>query len=551
MVDGTPAMPHHRTRWRFPVLAAALALAAPTAAPAAEYAFLVGVGKYSTRELRELQYAEYDVGALYYALRGLGFDPNRIVVLSASVGAKDPRYFPNRKNILDEFDLLIRTLSERDSLLVALAGHGVQFEGEKDAYFCPADTDLSDRETLISLEKLYADLDLHCDAANKILLVDACRNDPQTSLSRSSRPTVKLESVTRPQELTLPRSLAAFYSCSPGQEAFEHPSHRQGLFFYHVVTGLKGAADLNKDGIVTLSELGDYVVPAVQDSSRVKVGKIQTPELRNARGMMQLVEVLPPSVVNSIGMLMKLIPADQFQMGSPKGEAGRDDDEMLHQVRILKPFYMGVYEVTQEEYELVMDTKPSSFSPSGRHRDQVKDLDTRHFPVENVSWMDAVEFCRRLSLRPEEQAARRSYRLPTEAEWEYACRAGTTTPFHFGTQLSGREANCHGDYPYGGNQNRGPFLRRTTRVGSYAPNRFGLYDMHGNVWEWCQDWYGPYDVSKVLDPTGAASAFDRVVRGGSWINPAAGCRSALRSKVAPASRDDGLGFRAVAVQAPP
>jgi formylglycine-generating enzyme required for sulfatase activity len=536
MVDGTPAMPHHRTRWRFAVLAAALVLVAPTAAPAAEYAFLVGVGKYSTRELRELQYAESDVRALYYALREKGYHPDHIVVLSASAGAKDPRYFPIRKNILDEFDLLIRTLSEQDSLLVALAGHGVQFEGEKDTYFCPADTDLGNRETLISLEKLYADLDLRCKATNKVLLVDACRNDPQTALSRSSRPTVKLESVTRPQALALPRSLAAFYSCSPGQEAFEHPDYQQGLFFYHVVAGLKGAADLNKDGIVTLSELGDYVIPAVQTSARVKLRKLQTPELLNVRGVVRItppapLPVPPPepprpalgTITNSIGIQLAFIPAGEFQMGSPESDSGAYDDEKpQHTVRITTPFYLGVTEVTQEQYERVMGSNPSEFKGA-------------QLPVETVSWEDATEFCRKLSELSAEQGAGRVYRLPTEAEWEYACRAGSKTKYSFGDSESSL-----GDYAwYISNSDR-----KTNPVGQKKPNAWGLYDMHGNVREWCSDWWKrDYTSTAVSDPTGPATGSSRVIRGGGWLDVAGDCRSAARDGSAPAYRHGNFGFR--------
>jgi len=177
-----------------------------------------------------------------------------------------------------------------------------------------------------------------------------------------------------------------------------------------------------------------------------------------------------------------------------------------------------------------MGTNPSLFSASGKGKDEVSGEDTSRFPVERVSWEDAVEFCRELSLLPEEKTEGRIYRLPSEAEWEYACRAGTTTPFHFGHQLNGNEANCLGNCPYG-TETKGPFLRRTTTVGSYQPNAFGLYDMHGNVWEWCQDWYGKdyYRNSPVDDPQGPSSgASYRVIRGGNWQAVGAGCRPADR-----------------------
>lgn len=156
--------------------------------------------------------------------------------------------------------------------------------------------------------------------------------------------------------------------------------------------------------------------------------------------------------------------------------------------------------------------------------------------VDTISnWEDAAEFCRRLSNLPEERKAGRHYDLPTEAEWEYACRAETTTAFHYGKSLSSAQANFRGDEPYGGGD-RGPNLGRTTKVGSYQPNAFGLYDMHGNVWEWCKDWYKEdyYRESPLRDPHGPAKADKRVEggthveRGGSWFDAAKTCRSALR-----------------------
>ncbi len=159
----------------------------------------------------------------------------------------------------------------------------------------------------------------------------------------------------------------------------------------------------------------------------------------------------------------------------------------------------------------------------------------RKFVPERVTGGARHEFCRWLSATPAEKSAGRVYRLPTEAEWEYACRAGTTTPFHFGSQLNGREANCNGERQYG-TETKGPNLERTTGVGSYQPNAFGLYDMHGNVWEWCQVWhsrtYFHYSPSEI-----------RVTRSGCWKVPAWYCRSACRYVFAPAIRHDNLGFR--------
>jgi formylglycine-generating enzyme required for sulfatase activity len=243
-----------------------------------------------------------------------------------------------------------------------------------------------------------------------------------------------------------------------------------------------------------------------------------------------------PEETNSIGMKLVLIPPGEFQMGSHDGGV---DETPVHRVRITRPFYLSVYEVTQTEYQRVMSSNPSWFSSTGGGKDDVLGLDTSRYPVEEVSWKDAEEFCRHLSQRDGVM-----YRLPTEAEWEYACRAGTTTAFHFGNVLNGQEANVDGNYPYG-TSSKGPHLKRTTSVGSYSANNFGLFDMHGNVWEWCADWYDEsyYGNSPVEDPAGAASGSHRVLRGGSWLSYARRCRSAFRDVNTPDNRYDYLGFR--------
>ncbi len=231
-------------------------------------------------------------------------------------------------------------------------------------------------------------------------------------------------------------------------------------------------------------------------------------------------------VTNSIGMKLRLIPAGEFMMGSPATESDRKDDETQHRVSITKPFYLGVTEVTQEQYQEVMGTNPSEAD-----RDELKGPQN---PVETVSWADAVEFCRKLSAMPAEKTAGHVYRLPTEAEWEYACRSGTTTAYSFGD-----DAPRLGDYGwFEGNSDS-----KTHPVGEKKPNAWGLYDMHGNVLEWCQDWYGDYPSGSATDPTGATSGSLRVDRGGGWSPDAGSCRSAYRSWDTPVIRGNDLGFR--------
>jgi uncharacterized protein (TIGR02996 family) len=259
-----------------------------------------------------------------------------------------------------------------------------------------------------------------------------------------------------------------------------------------------------------------------------------------------------PLLTNGIGMHLALIPAGTFLMGSPDGEADRLAHEgPQHEVAISRPFYLGVFPVTQEQWQRVMGSNPSHFRSSGRGKEEVRGLDTRDFPVEQVSWEDAVAFCWRLSALPEERGSKRPYRLPSEAEWEYACRGGapSATPFHLGPSLSSTQANFDGRHPYGGAA-RGPYLGRTTEVGAYqVSNAFGLYDLHGNVWEWCADWFDEhyYARSPRLDPPGPSEGSARVIRGGCWNYHGQNCRSAYRIRGAPRVRHSGLGFRVALV----
>ncbi len=248
---------------------------------------------------------------------------------------------------------------------------------------------------------------------------------------------------------------------------------------------------------------------------------------------------VPVVQTNSIGMKLVLIPPGEFLMGSPKelieeelrlhGDDGWYKDHLpsegpQHRVRITKPHWLGATDVTQQEYQRVMGSNPSKFQGDPKR------------PVEQVSWDDAVEFCRRLSELPGEQAAKRRYALPTEAQWEHACRAGTTTRWYSGDDEAGLAAVAWCDKNAGG---------QTHPVGQRPANAWGLYDMHGNVWQWCQDWYDQeyYAKSPVENPTGPATGSYRVLRGGPCWRPAAHCRSANRHNVAAGYRDHDLGFR--------
>jgi formylglycine-generating enzyme required for sulfatase activity len=221
----------------------------------------------------------------------------------------------------------------------------------------------------------------------------------------------------------------------------------------------------------------------------------------------------PVGLGNGVKLEMVLISAGNFMMGSPASEVGRKDNETQHEVTLTKPFYMGKYEVTQEQWEAVMGSNPSKRTKGAK------------FPVTHVSWEDCQEFIRKLNSK-----TNGGFRLPTEAEWEYACRAGTTTAYSFGDKITPKDANYHDS-----KLQKPESEQVTSVVGSYKPNAFGLYDMHGNVWEWCEDRFGDYPRGSVTNPKGPSTGVytgdfvHRVLRGGSFNHNVSLSRSSYRS----------------------
>ena len=228
------------------------------------------------------------------------------------------------------------------------------------------------------------------------------------------------------------------------------------------------------------------------------------------------------------GLEFVLLPGGEFEMGSPATEAGHEASERQHRVRLTHPVWFGRHEVTQGQWLQVMGENPSRFPDCG--------LDC---PVENVDAFEVEEFLDRLG-----KLSGATFRLPTEAEWEYACRAGTATPFGTGANLTSAQANYDGRYPYPGFP-AGGFVGRPTPVGSYAPNAWGLFDLHGNVWEWCQDELCPYAAGTATDPVGSCAAELRVIRGGSWTFNADSARCAVRYSHRPGDQGPSLGVRLV------
>ena len=232
-------------------------------------------------------------------------------------------------------------------------------------------------------------------------------------------------------------------------------------------------------------------------------------------------------VIGEVRQVMRWIPPGRFLMGSPEDEPARFGNETLHQVTLSQGYWLAETACTQALWRAVTGVNPSHF-----------DEDTEN-PVEQVSWEDCIKFLAQANQRIDGGLV---LRLPTEAEWEYACRAGTTTPFSFGSVLDIDSANYDGNYPYAGG-GKGEYRQRTVPVHRFRPNPWGLYQMHGNVWEWCADGYGDYPAGPVTDPAGSAQARLRVRRGGAWIIIGRKLRAAYRYRVTPDFRNRHAGLR--------
>ena len=304
---------------------------------------------------------------------------------------------------------------------------------------------------------------------------------------------------------------------------------------YHVEVSARGFE--TKKEWVSVSGDGERRVPVtlrriIVKSEPARVRPVSPPP--PARG--EKVEIV---TVNGVSFKMVRIPAGEFMMGSPSGEPGRDGDEKQHRVRISKSFFLGETEVTQGLWRAVMGSNPSYFKNCGNN-----------CPVEKVSWKDCQEFIRKLN----RLVSGGGFRLPTEAEWEYACRGGTKGAYAGNLDAMGWYGNNSGDKRMDAlalwQNDKKTYVKkilengcRTHPAGRKNANGWGLYDMHGNVWEWCQDWYGDYPSGSETDPTGPSSGSDRVLRGGSWVNFARYCRSANRFRYDPEGRNWLYGFR--------
>jgi formylglycine-generating enzyme required for sulfatase activity len=572
------------------VLVAFLALPAVSRADG-KYALVVGVEKYIPTELPSLDYAEDDAQALGGALERLGFS----VIAMTSVSDNPRHRSTTAARIIEQVEARLDDREPSDTIVLAFSGHGLQFKGDREFYFCPGEAELRDRTTLVPMSRVLEAVG-RCRAGRKLLLVDACRGE-LTPEAAGKGVAIELDpaGVFRAEP---PTGTVALFSCQPREKSYELKQFGHSVFTYHVVEYLTGAAaaDRYPRREVSVEELVPFVRNRTRETTAKKLGATQKPEALapDARipdwplgrlgdlasvdrqpAMDRSLPTVPPGdrepgkiVENSLGMVLVAIPAGEFDMGSDDFE----DEAPVHRVRITKPFWMGKTEVTLGQFMVFYSAGPQGrlTSEKPRHLSAGYDPITRRFvhkrenlpwawghpgmqdirsdlgkrkaysyPVVNVTWNECVAFCDWLSRKEGKR-----YRLPTEAEWEYACRAGTKTRYWTGDDpesLAAHEnlldAAAAGEFP----DRRRYAISGTDGHAFTAPagstgqtNPFGLADMHGNVREWCRDWYdaGFYANAPTADPTGPSNeGLYRVIRGGSWLDGPALCRSANRNRL--------------------
>ena len=531
------------TRLLIPVLVFSMALSATAAE---KYALLIGVAKYDHAEMNKpeaLQFPEEDAKALGQLLTSGGYTVELLLGEAA-----------NQAAIKSKLTALQRKADAEGVVLIGLFGHGVEVDTVdsdgnvfKDGCFCPFDTAMRealdfkgrpvldankkvriepDPDTLIKLGDLMRTLKL-AKAGNRIVLADCCRTTPNAARGRSS-----FGANFSVQDL--PENTSLLFGCSPNEQAFEHKDWGHGAFTRCLLDTI---GELSADGPVDTAQLASQMkkrVPALVASVSPRDRQTPKPFITDVVDLQ--LELSTPAnsdlITNSIGMKLKLIPAGEFLMGSPAGEVDHDEQEgPQHRVRITKPFYMGVTEVTQGQWLAVTGTKPWSEID----QDYVKE--GQNFPAVSMNWNEAIEFCEKLSIKEG-----KNYRLPTEAEWEYACRAGTSTAYSFGSN-----SDSLSDYAWWEKNATKVGEDYAHEVGTRKPNPFGLYDMHGNVWEWCQDVYSEQTYGSrsgtTIDPISTAGSEFRIIRGGSWHIFSRDPRSAVRAWSLPVKGSGNYGLR--------
>lgn len=568
-------------------------------------AIVIGIDAYPTMPLK---CCVKDARLLASTLRDrCGYDPEGILEMTDQ--QEDPNLRPTLANLRHQIRQFLSNATPKDTVLLSFSGHGgLRSEGVEESlkhvgYVCPLDFDgAREKDSCLPVDDVRKMLQ-ECLAGQKLLVLDSCHSGSAGATSGFTIAENVGHSFQKAQ------GLITFAACRRDEVSSEDREAGHGAFTLSFVQGLEGSADFDQNRIVDSDELYRHVLAEVPANvNALYPGRNQTPVRvigQDVVGVFALAPVLPKPkataalarmkpgniMKNSLGMPLVLLPRSSYIKGSLKSEYKRHSDEEMRAVIISKRLLMGVHEVTQAEYEAVMESNPSYHSRDGDGAEKVGDLKTGRFPVEQVSWMDAVEFCQRLSSHPDEASANRVYRLPTESEWEFACRAGSMAAFSTGQVIDGTQASIRSDQPYW-YARRSEWLGRTKTVASYSPNLFGLCDMHGNVAEWCIDDYnekpsGLHLVSinasedlgdsvailermhellnapitpqftvqqkfsmweKATDPVSSSGGNRKVIRGGSYLSDVAQCRSAARKFQPQDYAHKALGFRVVCEQ---
>ncbi|MCR9201353.1 MAG: SUMF1/EgtB/PvdO family nonheme iron enzyme [Planctomycetaceae bacterium] len=528
---------------------------------AKRYALLIAVTKYSNSEMNkpQLQFPEADAKAVGTFLSEHGYTVKYLLGSEA-----------NRKSIQQELQDLANHVNQDGAVFVGLWGHGVEFEGSKEAMFCPYDTKLRavkasngevlfkdgqpmiepNPESLVGMEAILLGLKLS-GAGSRVLFADCCRNSPNRPKGRAFGSNVTTAD--------LPDNTAAIFACQALEQAYEHPDWGHGALTRCFLDLLPSIANSEFDNVGSFgARLRRNVKQLVADRSNgLDVQTVVPLEKGVAELKLQSTERLP----NAAGIEFVNIPAGSFMMGSPENEEGRNSDEgPQHRVTISKPFHAGKYEVTVGQVLQWLNAPgvriESQWIKDGGENSPVRSKGTNwlvnssdrfassmNHPMYGISQKGAVAFCKWLS----QQDPRFAYRLPTEAEWEYMARAGTTSPFWWGKKLNGDRANIDGSEPYGTKES-GRYRGKTIEVGSFSPNGFGLFDTSGNVSEWCSNTYmkigggnslggGKYSAQLNFVESG-------VHRGASWSQGAVHARSAATGRYL-TNRRPWIGFRVV------
>ena len=559
------------------------------------WAFLVGVDRYKEIPLR---FCGRDVVLLKETLIRSGSYQEETII-SMTDTDPDPAMHPTSDNIKRQLQKALSYLKPGDTFLFSFSGHG-SFIANR-CYLCPLDIHKGELSVFLKLDEIRDQI-VQSSASQKILLIDCCHS--AAVQAKPDEGAGDADVVSGPFELA--QGCITFTACRSHEESAESGNEQQGVFTLSLCRGLEGAADFDSNGIVDSDEVYRHVLSEVPAGARaIRPQHKQTPVRvigPDVVGLFAMCETTPvkdrkrhrrylqpgDSITNSIGMKLTMLPNGMTLIGSPKDEYRRGDDEQSEPVILTDRVTIGTHEVTQREYAEVMGENPSYFSAEGAGANQLEGIKSSRFPVEQVSWADAVEFCNRLSQVPAEAAAGRVYRLPSEAEWEFACRGNSTLAFSVGEVIEATQANIRADRPYWYAEKVEP-LGRPRLVGSYAPNAFGLHDMHGNVAEWTYDFYTPdriqgfydvglrtaetsadmitileevaelgvvvaqgdptppgkFDLTPRLNPSGPRVGQEHVVRGGSYFSDVADCRSAARRSHEPDYKHRALGFRVV------